>query len=110
MLLQPYIENAIVHGFKHLSRQGKLTITLDQGNEVITCSIKDNGVGRETGKQQRSSIKDHKSHAMSNTANRLQLLKNTHGSEHFSVIINDLTENNNPAGTEVIITFSADLH
>lgn len=110
MLLQPYIENAIIHGFKHLDRKGNLTVNLVEEEDVVVCTIRDNGVGREKGKEQRSSIKEHKSHAMSNTANRLQLLKNTHGTDSFSVQINDLEENEKPSGTEIIITFTADLH
>ena len=110
MLLQPYIENAIIHGFKHLDRKGELTIDLEEKEEVVICKIRDNGVGRKKGMEQRSSIKEHKSHAMSNTSNRLQLLKNTHGKDCFSVEINDLEENGSASGTEVIISFSADLH
>ncbi|HVT85799.1 MAG TPA: histidine kinase [Chitinophagaceae bacterium] len=47
MLLQPYVENSIKHGFK--SRQTKyfLNISVSKKDDKITCTITDNGIGRE---------------------------------------------------------------
>ncbi|WHT39403.1 histidine kinase [Myroides sp. mNGS23_01] len=45
MLLQPFIENAIEHGFQHLDYQGELTLTLDQRDQQLFIYIRDNGRG-----------------------------------------------------------------
>ena len=51
MLMQPYLENAIKHGIRHLSnKQGKITIEIKKQGEKILCSITDNGVGIENKK------------------------------------------------------------
>lgn len=109
MLVQPYVENAIVHGFKHLGRPGLLEISFKEEDDMIVCHITDNGVGRKKGMEQRSALK-HKSHAMSNTANRVELLRQTHGESEFTIEINDLENSGEATGTNVIIRFSSDLH
>jgi ligand-binding sensor domain-containing protein len=49
MLLQPYLENAIKHGIRHLpNEEGKVTIELTKINDNIICTVKDNGVGVES--------------------------------------------------------------
>jgi ligand-binding sensor domain-containing protein/two-component sensor histidine kinase len=46
MLLQPFIENAIIHGLRPLTdRAGQLLIKLTLSNEDLICQIRDNGVG-----------------------------------------------------------------
>lgn len=56
MLLQPFIENAIEHGFQHIDYQGELTLTLDQRDQQLFIYIRDNGRGfqptTETAKKQ----------------------------------------------------------
>lgn len=105
MLLQPYIENAILHGLTPRSEGGKLDIILRmQGNNLL-CRIKDNGIGREKAREMRqlSGRKDHRSLGMKITSDRLELINNLHGS-HLSMTITDLkSENGSPAGTQVDI-------
>jgi len=45
MLLQPFIENSIEHGFQGIDYKGGITITLIQGKKFISCHIEDNGKG-----------------------------------------------------------------
>ena len=46
MLLQPFVENAVVHGFEHLqNRKGQLKISFETEGETLRCIIADNGVG-----------------------------------------------------------------
>lgn len=48
MLLQPYVENAIRHGIRHLeNKMGKIDISINMDGGAIICEIEDNGVGRE---------------------------------------------------------------
>ena len=45
MLIQPFIENAIKHGFKGIDYLGIIKIKLTKLNAVINCEIEDNGIG-----------------------------------------------------------------
>lgn len=105
MLLQPYVENAILHGLTPLKEPGHLELTMRmQGNNML-CRIKDNGIGREKAREMRqlSSRKDHRSLGMKITSDRLELINNLHGSQ-LSMTITDLKhEDGSAAGTQVDI-------
>ena len=45
MLIQPFVENSIEHGFKHINYKGKINITLTLAGKYINCTIEDNGFG-----------------------------------------------------------------
>lgn len=47
MAIQPFVENAIKHGFKGLTRKGVLEVRFTLDGERIVCTIQDNGIGRE---------------------------------------------------------------
>jgi len=48
MLLQPYVENAIRHGIRHLqNKKGQISISIGRMNDQLICTINDNGVGRD---------------------------------------------------------------
>lgn len=45
MLLQPFVENSIEHGFSNIDYLGEITITLSLQAKYILCAIEDNGLG-----------------------------------------------------------------
>ena len=45
MLLQPFVENAIIHGLKEHEGEALLTVCIKEINEKLMISITDNGVG-----------------------------------------------------------------
>ena len=45
MLLQPFIENSIEHGFSNVDYQGEIKIEFNLINHLIHCTISDNGMG-----------------------------------------------------------------
>jgi len=45
MLLQPLVENAILHGFANIDYKGKLKIKVSRGGQSLFCMIDDNGSG-----------------------------------------------------------------
>ncbi|MDF2906251.1 MAG: yehU 12 [Herbinix sp.] len=47
LILQPFIENAIIHGFEGLAREHVLSIKLESKSNVISITIRDNGKGME---------------------------------------------------------------
>lgn len=108
MLIQPYVENALKHGLLHKKDNRKLSITLEasQENDTITCTIEDNGIGREKAlviKQKKDKM--HKSFGTQATQDRLDLLN--YGKEkQIGVLIKDLHNQTTQqaSGTKVIIT------
>ncbi len=51
MLFQPYLENAIKHGIRHLvGKSGHVLIDIKQLDNKIVCIIADNGVGMDNAK------------------------------------------------------------
>jgi len=97
MLVQPFIENALIHGLYHKTDgEKKLIITIQPGDNHISWTITDNGVGRARAKK---IGKTHKgiSHGIKITVDRIHWMKKRYGS-NFSIKYVDL-----PEGTQVIL-------
>lgn len=45
MLLQPYVENAVKHGINHPIHKGKIRIHFQEKEDLLICTIEDNGIG-----------------------------------------------------------------
>ena len=45
LIMQPFIENAFIHGFKKITKQWELTLSIENKDDHCLCMIKDNGVG-----------------------------------------------------------------
>lgn len=84
MLMQPFVENAIEHGFKNIDYQGLITINLSEKNNFIFCEIIDNGLGLKN-------TNDKKEHNSASTKLIKKLLKNMTNQE---VTIQDNTDKN----------------
>jgi ligand-binding sensor domain-containing protein len=100
MLIQPYVENAVIHGVGPLKeRKGEIIIKFDLEKEFIRCSISDNGVGRSYHQKKDG----HKSKGMRLTKERLKILnRQSQGSNTVEVI--DLFDNESKAiGTRIIL-------
>jgi hypothetical protein len=52
MLLQPFAENAIIHGFESLKQKGQLNISIQKKGKALHCIIEDNGQGFQGGANQ----------------------------------------------------------
>lgn len=50
MLIQPFIENAIEHGFIHLSEKGLIIVRFKKNEQSIIIEVEDNGIGIEESK------------------------------------------------------------
>jgi ligand-binding sensor domain-containing protein len=103
LLMQPYVENAILHGLNPKPVKGKLTIHLSSKNNFLICTIMDNGIGREKASEIRRTMpfRSHKSLGMKITEDRLKILNEINNSQ-LSVTITDLKDSDNkPLGTKV---------
>ena len=104
MLIQPFVENAILHGLMHKSEGGLIVIRIsNNGNKTLTCQITDNGVGRKAAAEIERGEKAHRSVGMQLTRERLQDLNRKTKSE-LSYTITDLEDAaGNALGTQVTI-------
>ncbi|MEY3238491.1 MAG: hypothetical protein RI883_2592, partial [Bacteroidota bacterium] len=103
LLIQPFIENALIHGLLHKEGMKNLTISFELQENLI-CRIEDNGVGREKSKaiklRQRS---EHESFSGKAIQNRFEILSNVFEGK-FGYVYEDLYENNVGIGTRVTLT------
>ncbi|MEL6633181.1 MAG: two-component regulator propeller domain-containing protein [Bacteroidota bacterium] len=106
MVIQPFIENAFVHGLMHKSTAGELKISIkdDPTMRVLICLIEDNGIGRAKAKELSAWRKGHQSIGISNTMQRLEVLGRLLNNDHFRYEVEDLyNEAGSPLGTRVHI-------
>ena len=105
MLLQPFVENAILHGLLHKEKQGTLKIkfAISEGS-VLQCIVEDNGIGREKSAEiNRGRHKQHNSMGLDISRRRVGLL-NEPGQEDYRIEITDLYyEDRKPKGTLVTV-------
>lgn len=102
-VIQPFVENAIIHGLKPSDRKEKrLTIHFRDGDEVIICTVCDNGIGREASARKSQRGKEYRSHGMAVTLKRLTL-ESYRGNGDNIVELEDLQNDGIPAGTKVTI-------
>ena len=94
MLIQPFIENAIKHGFQ-THKKGKITINFEIKNTFLNCSIIDNGIGIHQSMKQKPNT-DHTSVALKVSKERI---KNISVKNSFS--IDEIIESTNIKGTKV---------
>ena len=104
LLIQPFVENAIHHGFATLKSNSLITITVkDDELENMTVIIEDNGIGRVKARQISDKRHNHKSVGMQNIHDRIGLLNRIYSSR-ISLEIIDLYDIQNIAcGTKVIL-------
>ena len=72
MLMQPFVENAIEHGFKNNMENAEISLKISLENNKLVCLIKDNGLGINATKQNTNSKK--KSLSTQITAERLKII------------------------------------
>ncbi|MCB9355172.1 MAG: histidine kinase [Lewinellaceae bacterium] len=111
MLLQPFVENAVVHGIVSLPYEGLIEVTFqfEQVAEtgLLCCTVRDNGVGREKAAALQQERKPgHASVAVEVTRERLAALKN--GMGYRELEYRDLKDAEGKiGGTEVTIRLPA---
>lgn len=96
MLIQPIVENAIVHGIMHKDGNGYILIKFELIREdLLKCTVEDNGIGRQKSKEiYASQHRIHKSHGTRIVKERTELM-------NLKINYIDLVEDGIPRGTRV---------
>lgn len=74
MMMQPFIENAIEHGFIGLAEKGLITIRYKPDNTFLRCEVEDNGIGIEASLNAKTGT-EHQSLGLGITLQRLRLFE-----------------------------------
>ncbi len=102
-LIQPIIENAIIHGLMN-KKIGvcKLSIHIEEIKGKIQITVEDNGIGRKASRELNSIYRNnHKSFAQQILLERIQI-SNLVKEESIEMKIIDLMKDEQPIGTKVI--------
>ncbi len=108
LLLQPYVENAIVHGLQPKYGKGLITVRIRRQAHQIICSVEDDGAGRAFARRavQKNNAR-HLSIGMKVARKRLERL-NAQFQQSMAVRVTDLYDAlGKAAGTRVDITLAA---
>lgn len=102
LILQPYAENAILHGIKPKSGPGHLCIEVKKESNKLICIIEDDGIGREkSAKIKAALMEQRKSMGMDITKERIQKMGKVKGQS--LEIIDFLDEQGEALGTRVVL-------
>ena len=111
LLIQPYIENAILHGLINKNDKGDLWLSLERNNGLLICKIEDNGIGRARSQEiEQGKVSRHKSLGIKVTEERISGLfalldyKMEVVTEDLFEIKQASEETPQPAGTRVTIS------
>lgn len=101
MMLQPFVENSIKHGFQHKEKQGMITVSFEKRSYHLHIKIVDNGIGRRRSRQLRTS--PHTSKGNDLIQRRIETL-NFQRKRKIEITIEDLEDDmGNHPGTCVFI-------
>jgi sensor histidine kinase YesM len=102
MMAQPFIENAIEHGFNNINYKGYINVEFDLQKEYMQVIIEDNGVGINNNSLQENTQKSHKSLATIITKDRLKAFSNTNNIFSMQIInLKDISETK--SGTKIVL-------
>lgn len=103
MLIQPIVENSILHGISPLKkREGLVNVTITESEEYLKVIIKDNGIGiKASQKNQKNKDKLHKSYATQILRERIDIL-NYLKNKQMKFVLNDLNQRGT-TGTQAVL-------
>jgi tetratricopeptide (TPR) repeat protein len=104
MILQPLIENAVLHGLMPKTGDRKLSISFAPNNATLEIQIEDNGIGRQASEAlQKGKRNTNPSRGLSVTKQRLASLSEKHGWQSELEYVDLLDADDGAAGTRVIL-------
>ncbi|RYY54330.1 MAG: GAF domain-containing protein [Chitinophagaceae bacterium] len=105
MIVQPFVENAMLHGIMHREHGGHVSVRFAKRSGWMEVTIEDNGIGRKRSMEYKPANEEpHRSIGIEVAEKRLAALK-THPDTPSGIRILDLTDQGGEAlGTRVIIS------
>jgi ligand-binding sensor domain-containing protein len=102
LLIQPFAENAILHGLLPSKKPGLLKVSITNAQDLILIVVEDNGVGRAAAAAARTVHQPlQKSHGTEITWKRVALFNKEHGVDVEPVVVDLVDERGNAGGTRV---------
>ena len=102
MLVQPVVENSILHGIRHMDKDGLISISFMLSSEdQLVCTIEDNGIGRS------KSAELYKSQGKAYSSMGSKIIRERAGLFGVGVNITDLESPQHSSGTRVEFIFTA---
>lgn len=107
MLIQPYIENAIVHGVMHKETVGTIIVRFSMRDAFIHVEVEDDGVGREKAALLKKQLDGdfHKSVGLLITQERIEILNKETNKHILTNIVDQKNDEGFPMGTKAVILF-----
>lgn len=104
LLLQPFVENAIIHGLIPKKENGHIAIDFSIDGKALLCTITDNGIGIDKSQELKENlVKVHKSMALDITRKRLEMME-AYTSKTAQVNIEETKDQQGaPSGTKVVL-------
>lgn len=111
MLLQPFLENTVIHGVGNLMKDGLITIELNLKKGKVEFVITDNGVGREEAARLKVMRKGDSSKSWSTDINssRLEILNQLEYNQYSAKVKDRTDQKGKSIGTQVIVTIPISL-
>ncbi|MFD2891067.1 tetratricopeptide repeat protein [Flavobacterium chuncheonense] len=104
LIIQPFVENAIIHGVIPNKGIGSILLDFSIVNDMLICKVIDDGVGiNQSKKNKEGSVIAHKSMALDIIQKRLEMIAST-TSKTATLEINERVERNISLGTNVVLT------
>jgi tetratricopeptide (TPR) repeat protein len=104
LLLQPFVENAIIHGLIPKNEKGTIAIAFSVEKEHLICTIEDNGIGFDKSKEIKEKLVSvHKSMALDITKKRLEMMEASTSRKANVEIVEIKNEKDEIKGTKVIL-------
>ena len=103
LILQPFLENAIIHGLAPKDGPKELQVSVERKTDkLLLCAVKDNGVGRSFHLNNRLNAEKKRSMAIELTTQRVALMNEVSIEEQEMVEVFD--HNGSQSGTEVRVS------
>ena len=104
LLLQPFVENAIIHGLIPKKEYGTISVDFSIENESLICTILDDGIGFEKSKEIKENlVAIHKSMALDITKKRLEMMEASTAQKAKVAIKEIKNESGEIQGTKVVL-------
>ncbi len=102
LLIQPFVENALLHGLLHKEGVKRLLIRFEL-REALICTIEDNGIGRQRAMEIRERQRgEHESFSGKAIRTRFDILSDVHKGE-FGYVLEDLMTDGEAIGTRITL-------